>query len=509
MRPTIKEIEKFAVDEHIWGHRLYDEQLPHLMVLEFLGVLASNRASPLRPPLEGNVMYRPQRQNRLRSLLFNNPYIETIRSKEVSDEDKWREWTDRFTEDCAKLENGDMGYLRNVFNTFEDFAKAVELLRSSSFEARSNKRWSSKFVFPFGPDALYEDLRINADGGATNDRRFFARTGELLYLMLSRAKNGAKLGDQLVERLFDSKAPMNRLVRALQGETQIAGSDRSVGYLPHASHPRFDRLCDDWLSILSRDMPVYDALEHLIASAGLNLLLYFLECGKAQSGDVEPVELICEIVSRERTKVRALSGESYQFNQSLSLRAIRASIESIRLTNEWSQAIASEDPNAQSAALMRSWFQWPPENGSDGSVTSDTTGDMLVKSLVEMAESRHEQHFGKIHAAWSRALGLSSRRLSRRTRYAPNDKLLKTLVISLVDDRMQFDEFLGEVRNRYGIVIGDAEGARLVKEKLVDQEALSDNQANLETRLVGLGLVRRLSDSCSFVENPFTFEVAK
>lgn len=509
MRPSIKEVEKFAVDEHIWGHRLYDEQLPHLAVLEFLGVLASNRANPLRPPATGDVMYRPQRQIRLRSLLFNNPYIETIRAKEVCDEDKWKQWTDRFNEDCAKLENGDMGYLRKVFNTFDDFAKAVELLRSSSFEARSNKRWSSKFVFPFGPDALYEDLRIDADGGASNDRRFFARTGELLYLMLSRAKNGAALGDQLVKRLFDSKAPMNRLVRALQGETQTAGSDRSVGYLPHASHPRFDRLCEDWLAILSRDMPVYDALEHLMASAGLNLLLYFLECGKTQSGDVEPVELICEIVSRERTKVRALSGESYQFNQGLSLRAIRASIESVRLTDEWTQAGASEEPNAQSAALMRSWFQWPPENGSDASVTGDTTGEMMIRTLVEMAESRHEQHFGKIHAAWSRAVGLSSRRLSRRTRYAPNDRLLKTLVISMVDDRMQFDEFLSEIRNRYGMVIGDAEGARLVKDKLVDQEALSDNRANLETRLVGLGLVRRLSDSCSFVENPFTFEVAQ
>ena len=106
MRPPIKEVEKFAVDEHIWGHRLYDEQLPHLAVLEFLSVLASNRASPLRPPATGDVMYRPQRQIRLRSLLFNTPYIETIRAKEVSDEDKWMQWTERFNEDCAKLENG-------------------------------------------------------------------------------------------------------------------------------------------------------------------------------------------------------------------------------------------------------------------------------------------------------------------------------------------------------------------------------------------------------------------
>jgi len=71
---------------------------------------------------------------------------------------------------------------------------------------------------------------------------------------------------------------MNRLVKALRARPQHAGDYRDVGYLPHAGRPRFDRLCDDWLAILSRDMPVYDALERLITSAGLNLLLYFLEC---------------------------------------------------------------------------------------------------------------------------------------------------------------------------------------------------------------------------------------
>lgn len=496
----------FAVDEHIWGHRLYDEQLPHLAVLEFLGVLGSNIDRPLRAGPNDRVRYRPQRQIRLRGLLFNNPYVESVREKAISDEDKWLQWGERFAVDAAQLGDGDIAYLRKVFNTFEDFAKAIELLRSSSFEAKSNKRWSSKFVFPFGPDALYEDLRIDADGGASNDRRFFARTGELLYLMLSRAKRGPELGDQLVKRLFDPSASMNRLVKALQGSTQHAGDYRDVGYLPHATHPRFDRLCEDWLAILSRNMPVYDALEHMITSAGLNLLLYFLECGKKESCEADPVEIICEIVSRERTKVRALSGESYQSNQALSLRAVKAKVESIKMTNEWLLATQSQDPNGNCAELLRSWFQWPPADGGDDGDSANSTGDQLAKTLADKAESRHEQHFGKIHAAWSRAIGLSSRRLSRRTRYAPNDRLLKTLVVTMVDDRMQFDEFLSEMRLRYGFVIGDTEGIRLVNEKLVDQEALSENRGNLETRLVGLGLVRRLSDSCSFVENPFITE---
>jgi len=490
----------FAVDEHIWGHRLYDEQLPHLTVLEFLGVLGSNISAPLAGPTD-QVRYRPQRQIRLRGLLFNNPFVESIRERPISDEEKWREWTDRFEEDSTKLGDQDMSYLRGVFSSFDDFAKAIELLRSSAFEARSNKRWSSKFVFPFGPDALYEDLRIDAKGGASNDRRFFARTGELLYLMLSRARRGPELGAKLVERLFDPSKTMNRLVKAMQGEAQLVEGAREVGPLPYDSHPRFDRMCEDWLAILSRDMPVYDALEHLIVNAGLNLLLYFLECSKTVVGDADPVEIVCEIVA-QRTKVRALSGDSYQANQALSVRAIRAEVENVKLDPRWDAAMQSGNPQGGCLDLMREMFQWPTDDKDDEEYLN-LPGDNLVSKLIEKAELRHEQHVGKIHATWSKSIGLSSRRLARRNRYAPNDRFLKTLVVTIVDSRMQFDEFLSEAKKRYGIVISDVEGARLVIDKRVDQEALSDNGRNLETRLVGLGLVRSLSDSCSFVENPF------
>ena len=509
-RPVIKSVD-FCVDENIWGHRVYDEQLPHLTVLEFLGVLGSNLNKPLRPHegLGGAVQFRPQRQVRLRGLLFNNPYVESIAESKLPDEEKWRQWIDKF--DQGKTGNGDtagdIAYLRQSFTSFDDFAKAIELLRSSSFESRSNKRWSSKFVFPFGPDALYEDLQIDAKGNMSNDRRFFARTGELLYLMLTRAKKGAELGDLLAERLFERSAPMNRLARAMQGAPQLPDEPRISGYLPEDSNPRFDQICEDWLAILTRDIPVYDALEHLIAITGLNMLLYFLERAKSAAGDDEPVEFVCEIVSKDGRKVRALSGDSYLANQGYPEKAIRAHIESIRRKKVWIDAGLAEFPDAERVKLLREAFQWPPVDSRDEEDYASRNPDDLVSKLVELALPRHGQHVGKIHAAWSRAIGLSSRRLSRRYRYAPNDRLLKSLVIAIVGDRMQFDEFLVEAKRRYGLVIGDAEGARLVEAKSIDQAELSENRDNLEARLVGLGLVRRLSDSCSFVENPFVSEV--
>lgn len=505
-RPEIKSVD-FCVDENIWGHRLYDEQLPHLTVLEFLGVLGSNIDRPLKLRDEdgGTVKFKPQRQIRLRGLLFNNPYVESIADSASSDEEKWRQWFGRFAQGATGNGDADMAYLRSSFASFDDFAKAIELLRSSSFESRSNKRWSSKFVFPFGPDALYEDLEIDSKGKMSNDRRFFARTGELLYLMLARSKQGGELGAILAERLFNREAPMNRLARALQGDPQHADDPRPAGYLPEASNPRFEQICEDWLSILTKDMPIYDALEHLITISGLNMLLYFLERAKKVAGDDDPVEIVCEIIAKERTKVRALSGDSYQFNQGLSAKAVRAHVESIRMDPAWLAAASAEFPEAEQVKLMRERFQWPPDDGGGDDDYTGKSPDALVSDLVENALARHEQHVGKIHAAWSRSIGLSSRRLSRRARYAPNDRLLKSIVVAIVDDRMQFDEFLAEAKRRYGLILGDAEGSRLLDAKLVDQEELSENRDNLETRLVGLGLVRRLSDSCSFVENPFAF----
>lgn len=64
------------------------------------------------------------------------------------------------------------------------------------------------------------------------------------------------------------------------------------------------------------------------------------------------------------------------------------------------------------------------------------TPDDLLNMLVERATTRHQQHVGKIHGSWARLIGLSSRRASRRVRYAPTDRLLKTLVVCCVDVRM-------------------------------------------------------------------------
>ena len=88
-------------------------------------------------------------------------------------------------------------------------------------------------------------------------------------------------------------------------------------------------------------------------------------------------------------------------------------------------------------------------------------------------------------------------------RYAPTDRLLKSLVLCCVNDRLEFNDFLALLHERYGMVVGDHQARSLINSGQADQEDFSDNATRLEERLASLGLLKRLSDSCAYVENPF------
>ncbi len=487
------------VDEAIWGHRLHDEQTPWLTFLEFLGILQSeeNQGRGLREDTLNNLSYRPQTQLRLRNILFNNPHFATVKESNSSDDATWSLWLEKMAEGAGGIENTDFSYLRERFDNFDDFSSVVEFLRASAIEGGSNKRWSSKFVFPFGPNSLYEDVNVTANGVST-DRRFFARTGELLYLMLCRTRHADELREILVDRFFQSTTPYDGLTKALQGEPQLARQDRAGSYLPCSTHPVFDRIAEDWLAILNRPIPAYDAIPHLVTVAGLNLVLYQLDRSR-EVLDTPAVSLVCEIVSPKKSVVRDLSADSYQSNNAMPQQAVERYIRNVQRNERWIDALASEEPALNAAEVLKGAFDWPDPDDTAGL----TQPAELLEALVDKAIVRHKQHVGKVHATWARLIGLSSRRSSRRVRYAPTDRLLKTLVVCCVERRIEFKDFLARLHQHYGLVIGDHQARIFIDRGDADQEDFSDNARRLEARLASLGLLTRLSDSCAYVENPF------
>ena len=221
----------YWIDEQIWGHRLYDEQTPWLAFLEFLNIFASELT--LNPSPE--VQFKPQRQLQLRNIVFNNPHFpEIIRDPPLPDALAWSKWIELMKKSMMQgsAQQFDANALRELSHRipqFADFEKLVRYLRRTSIEGNSNKRWSSKFVFPFGAQSLYEDLRVS-DTSASNDRRFFARTGELLYMMLARSHRASEIAQMLKERLFQIRRLHGHCDRDSPG--QVRARNRSRHRLP-------------------------------------------------------------------------------------------------------------------------------------------------------------------------------------------------------------------------------------------------------------------------------------
>jgi hypothetical protein len=498
---TFDQSSSMWVDEAIWGHRLYDEQLPWFVFLEFLNVfhheLSKERAFEETSGLN-MLKYRAAHRLYLRNILFNDPHLLEIRANTPNEANCWDEWQKRMKASATGLAHPDFSYLKKHFNTFDDFCEIASLVRSTSLEVNSNKRWTSKFVFPYGRDCLYEDLDNNA---STNDRRFFGRTGEILYLMCCRAKGKGELLDLLNRRLAKADSTWESIIKCLQPkEADGQSNQRANAFLPYSRHDCFDALAEDWIAILRLSVPGFDIYPHLVNLTGLHILKYQLTLSKEVLNSNIALSLICEVVAPRKTLVREISSDVYQSNNLLPSQAVGEYISKIERSDEWQQALKENGAFEKCRNILLQTVRW----GSEYSGPNDPND--MISSLREAAMKRHRQHGANIHRTYGREIGLVSRRGTVKLRYAPTDLLLKTLIFANVEKRMELHQFLEKLHGRYGLVFGDKEAEHVLSKGEFDKKAFQGNSRRLEQRLGSLGLLRRLSDGCAYVLNPYYVE---
>lgn len=486
------------VDEAIWGHRLYDEQSPWLVFLEFLNVFHHeyNKGRAFTEPDGFNTLcYSPAKRLCLRNILFNNPKLDEIRIKHTTDSNRWGEWFKYIKTTVQGVHNPTFDYLKKHFHSFEDFCEIVSLVRSTSLEVNSNKRWTSKFVFPYGKDCLYEDLDKNA---SSNDRRFFGRTGEVLYLMLCRSQLKQELLFEFKGKVLQDNSNWNIIIKCLQPDDDDSDrSKRANAFLPYEKHSSFDDLAKDWLAILKLNMPGFDMLPHIVNLTGLHLLKYQLTISQQILGVLKPTKIVCEVVAPKKTLVREISCEIYQENNLLSARAVESYISQIENSEEWQRAITESGAFARCRQILKDRVLW----GEDYEGPNDPV--ILIKELRSAALKRHRQHVGNIHRNYGREVGLVSKRGTIKLRYAPNDNLLRTIIFANVERRMELNQFLNQLYQRYNLIFSDKEAEQFLQKNEFDKKAFQANSHRLEQRLSSLGLLQRLSDGCAYIINPY------
>lgn len=488
------------VDEAIWGHRFYNDQTPWLVFLEFLCVfrerhLVGHALNESRS--EGThevIRYNVPRLLPLRELVFNNPHIQHIEASRRSDNEKWSKWFSDFEG------NGhDFSYLRNRLDKFSRLTQVVEYYQNTALETWRQRRWTSRFIFPHGSDCLYADLPKNPYKAP--DRRFFARGGELLYLMLCRSGHGPEIAKLIDQKLLQVKDPWNRVAKALLPEDYHGDTVQSfIGYLPYAKREEYNDLAKTWKQLLQLQLPGAALFDPLVRLSSLHMLIYILRRAAEEIGDEKKdPRFVLEIAAPNKTMLYELSAENLQTNRMSTLRAVQAHVESVRGDQEWDEALNARVPADAIRDLLMRRFDWKSRVAPMGGAPSD-----IFSELRSYAEKRHKQHVAHVHNEWTKEIGLTVSKRRAGTWYAPNDSLLKALVMCVVEDgREEYNRFLAKLYERFCIVIAAPEAERAFGSLPTDQHAFTLNAQRLEQRLRTLGLLRRLSDDCAYVQNPF------
>jgi hypothetical protein len=484
------------LEQRIWGHRFHNDQTPWLLLLEALNIMAAFAADrnleEIFPGLgenHENRTYDMQKRSDLRHLLFRDRDIDEIASSQaIADPSQWTIWFD-------KIANGKerFGYLQERFKSFSALRNAATLLRGAEVESERHRRPTSRHLTPRGVDMLTADYGEGRNDTVNKDRRFFARGGELLYLMLNRSGSRSGLEAVVRKRFIGENSRWNKLAKALQsGMEEQKVSMETFGYLPVAQHPAYDRLAEDWLSLLSLEgLPDDSVPEPLMRLCGLGVLQYIVDRSADVIGEKRPPYAL-DMLAPETANVQKHSKDAFSKHKELSRKAIRKLVQALVDSNEWNTAQRQTNPEKAMQKLCEDVFRYPPKK---------RTPEGMAEEVTSVAIDNHDQHLGRVVGFYAEQIGFAVARRGSGRWYAASDGFLEALVLANVGAPIELQGFLDKLWRRYGFVIG-TEAARQEYPE-ANYEHFKANQRIFEDRLRILGLSKRLSDDCAFVMNPF------
>jgi len=492
-----KDLKTPFLQEILWFHRIKTDQDKELLTLEFLNVCSSHATvDKLFDKELSTAKYRKDMQ--VRNILYNFPELEGICKSSADENTKWREIESELNK---KLElHFTYEYLKKRFQSVDVFFTSVSLLRKASLGMTTSRRWTSKFLFPFSFDTLFVDL--DNKKSHSMDRRFFSRGGEVLYMMISRAKNADSL-KTLIQDIFENTTQNKRwndLLATLRDEENIYSNDTKLGFLGAESHDVFDQLVDDLIALLKSDIPHNDLFEHFSSISSFYMVHFILtvalqstKTSLLKSGE-EKIVYPIELLAQRSDHVRRSSRQIYKINEGLPLEALAKVFEEYMRTLE---GITDKEFLIEKLDIE---LNYNYKNDNDYFTDGFDLSKIKTKIWSEIAR-KAKSDLLSIHRILLKGTGLASVKKTNSYRYLASDELLKTLVLINVDNRMPFHDFIDQLYDRYGFILSNKHSALLIE--TYSENDYKKNEARLFERLRALGLLESKSDGYAYVINRY------
>lgn len=515
-----KGLDKFTsqLSAHIWGHRFKDGQRGPEYVLEFLNVLYGTNYS------FSDDYYQRKRSVGLRKFIFEG----------VKEGSGSRDILVLQEEEKEKLFKA---IHENDVHVLKQFLRNLEVVLYNTTGKEADRSWFARSLYPLHESLLYVELRKKGKE-LSFERNFYARGGELYFLMLAYGTEKHEERRGFIEKRFRQLLTKNKIIEKVVDkitsvfDEEEASTDRArlrsatheenVPLLP-ASAPReneqlFECFAVELEYLLSIDLDIYEMFNLLTSLVCFQLARYMHERAYIQSGNHY---YFIDCLDGGNKQISQLSSKSFEQHENL----IKAKFEhefELKMQNafgtdeeiEQQLPLWKADPeqflSKMGLSQMRSRKQVIISTLSRCNSVADVTG-RLKRMIREAVSDQLKKHQLNITRVISRDGGFATYRRGSASnyRYTISDAFLQMLVFTKVkpQERMEYYSFLESIFQDYGIVIGEIQAK---KSGLYDQSRLNiryfnDNERALREKLRHNGLLIEFSDATAMVQNPYAF----
>lgn len=529
------------IGAEIWGHRFKDGQRGPEYTLEFLNVFAGTGFSLERK------YYDRRKMIEFRQFVYEG-------EKEGS-----KGHTAMFDDEKKEMIRTKLGVNEKQLEDLQVFFKNLTIPLMTPMGKPVDRSWYAQMMYPLHESLLFTEVRVNRDKGNLNnvsinyERNFFARGGELYYLMLHYGtlnhsdlrvnieKNMKKLlssssgvtevinqineafGEYSVS-LKDQPAP---LIRDPELEGVITGWDSSVDYpfLPNINLQLYKEFAKELNALLMLKIDIYEMFDILTSLITFQLHRYMIY----QSEQIvdEDTHYFIDCLEGQNKSIKFLAQDSYRIHEAVVGEAYKTFVE---------ERVLAVFPEEEAEEKIHNW-----RNEFDSSENDKVKGyssffrDFKLenlqapkkKKLIEALETQDIKKARKMLRL--RIIELYMEDLSKtqipimktlardgqfiisgkgsKPRYVLHDNVLSALVYATLDGEstLPYDDFLSELYKKYRIIIGEdaAKDSGLYSKEGINLSHFRSNEKKMRQKLKQNGLLQEYSDATALITNPY------
>lgn len=514
----VKDIGNFSskISERIWGHRFLAAQRGPEYVLEFLNVLVGTEYS-----FDQTHYYRRKQEN-LRKFIFEG-------SKEGSKREK------------AKLDISFQQALRDKLKEEEKIKDIQSFLRNLEVPLVNNagqladRSWFAKSLYPLHESLLFFEVRVK-NGDVSYERNFYARGGELYFLMIKGGTANHPERREYIENRFKELLNENKSIyKFVSGLSEIFeekaeysatrkefalesdGSTSETPVLPVKECELYEIFSEELERVLRLNIDIYEMFKFLTSLISFQLLQYML----FRASKTQRQEFFVDCLDTEEKPILKLSTESFLSNENLIKEKFDSEFNDfytkvidgnyteenliIWATNQTTKdhpllkmlglSKLSEARKKQVLTVVKSCKSKVDLKDRLYPVVKDMVSDQLKRSKLNIIRTLAKDG------------GVGGYRAGTKYRYHFSDIFLQTLVYSNLDPKkqMEFRAFLELLKEKYGIIIGDRQAinSKIYEKSGINIKYFKNNENALRIKLKQNGLLTEYSDATAMITNPY------